>query len=70
MRRRPPIALPLQAVPEALAHEQAVCPQCGLAGEHQAVAIGRIGRRLVFRCTRCTARFFRVDQATLDPPDE
>jgi hypothetical protein len=69
MRKRSPIALPLQALPDELAHEQAVCPQCGLAREHQGVAIGRIGRRLVFRCSRCKARFFRVDRAPPHPPD-
>ncbi|MGI0129603.1 MAG: hypothetical protein ACREEC_05565 [Thermoplasmata archaeon] len=44
-------------MPDDLARQRAVCPQCG---EHESVVNGRIGLRLVFRCTRCGARFFRV----------
>ena len=68
MRKPIPITLPLRPVPDHLAREQALCPQCGLRREHQAVVLGRIGLRLVFRCTTYDARFFRVPLP--DPPDE
>jgi hypothetical protein len=68
VRKPIPISLPLRPVPDHLAREQALCPQCGLRREHQAVVLGRVGLRLVFRCTTCEARFFRVPLP--DPPDE
>jgi hypothetical protein len=59
VRKSPPIELRLQAVPGTLTCAREECPYCSLDGERAAEAIGRIGLRLVFRCTSCRTRFFR-----------
>jgi hypothetical protein len=60
VRRPAPVELSLQPLPTTLARERAECPYCCLTGERAAAAIGRIGLRIVFRCTSCQTRFFRA----------
>jgi hypothetical protein len=60
VRKPPSIELSLQPLPTTLVRERAECPYCCLTGDRAATAIGRIGLRLVFRCTSCQTRFFRA----------
>ena len=52
-----PIELGLQQVPEAFADEHAACPNCLRPGV--GVVVGRLGRRLVFKCQECRVHFHR-----------
>jgi tRNA(Ile2) C34 agmatinyltransferase TiaS len=56
VRKYKPVELPLKVVPDNLAAEHAVCPNCE---NREANVIGRLGLRLVFRCDRCRVRFHR-----------
>ncbi|HEY7928296.1 MAG TPA: hypothetical protein VIG86_12880 [Candidatus Dormibacteraeota bacterium] len=56
MRKYKPVELALKAVPDELADEHAVCPNCL---DRDAGVIGRLGLRLVFKCQRCRVRFHR-----------
>lgn len=56
MRKYKPVELPLRAVPDDIARQRAICPNCQ---DHAAFVIGRLGLRLVFRCGSCRVRFHR-----------
>ena len=49
------ISLLLSPAPAALAAERAPCPACCTTG----TVVGRAVLRLVFRCPRCGAAFYR-----------
>jgi len=61
-RKYKPIELPLDEVPAAMRVESAVCPNCE---NREAGPIGRLGRRLVFRCESCRVRFHRASGMAL-----
>ena len=56
MRKYKPVVLPLRSVPFDYYRQVAQCPNCNGRSEE---VLGRIGLRLVFRCTGCKVRFFR-----------
>jgi hypothetical protein len=56
MRKYKPVELALKVVPIQFAEEHAVCPNCL---DRDAGVIGRLGLRLVFKCSRCRVRFHR-----------
>jgi hypothetical protein len=55
VRHSPPDPLLLSPAPGFLVNESARCPQCDNPGG----VVGRLGRRLVFRCSGCRVRFHR-----------
>jgi DNA-directed RNA polymerase subunit RPC12/RpoP len=59
MRKYKPVVLPLRPVPPAYYHQEADCPNCESRSEE---VLGRLGLRLVFRCTNCKVRFFRLQE--------
>jgi DNA-directed RNA polymerase subunit RPC12/RpoP len=60
-RRYKPVQLDAKPVPDDLLQEAAICPQCD---SRLTEVLGRMGLRLLFRCARCRARFFRHPKAT------
>ncbi len=64
-RKYKPVELALEEVPAGLRVAPAVCPACE---NQEAGPIGRLGRRLVFRCESCLVRFHRAPDAALPVP--
>jgi hypothetical protein len=55
-RRYQRAVLAIKAVPAPLMQANATCPTCGRSSSS---VLGRIGLRLVFRCSDCHIEFFR-----------
>ncbi|GAC1341940.1 MAG: hypothetical protein NVSMB29_13140 [Candidatus Dormibacteria bacterium] len=64
-RKYKPVELALDALPAGMGRESAVCPNCE---NREAGPIGRLGRRLVFRCEMCRVRFHRASSASVPRP--
>ena len=60
-RRYQRAVLALKAVPAPLMQAKATCPTCGRSNPS---VLGRVGLRLVFRCSDCHIEFFRPPALT------